>query len=112
MLFTEPKMLAAHFYAVLLRRQHTITLLVKFRGAAAPNYKRHFEKILPEAFQEWENSSNSKTSFRYVSEPPADITCEFVPSFPKEKPSLAGQTHYLCKPHNVTQSNLTVNTTA
>lgn len=92
-------------------RDMALTVLLK-PGAGVPHFKPQFEEILRAAFQEWESKSNSKIHFRYVNEPPADITCQFVETIPKQEPSVAGLTNYQTSPHHMDSASILLRTTS
>lgn len=81
-------------------------------GTGVPKFKPRFEEILRQSFQEWEDRSNSKIRFRYVTQPPADITCEFVTDLLQEKSSVAGVTHYQTSPHHMDSAEIKIKTSS
>jgi len=92
-------------------RDMAVRVLIK-PGADVPNWKTKFEEILRQSFQEWEENSNSKINFRYVTEPPADITCQFVAELPKEMPAAAGSTRYQTSPHHMDSAVISIKTSS
>lgn len=92
-------------------RDMAVRVLIK-PGAGVPNFKPKFEELLRQSFQEWEASSNSRIKFQYVTEPPADITCQFVTALPKEKPSVAGLTSYQTSPHHMDSAVISIKTSS
>ncbi len=92
-------------------RDMAVRVLIK-PGAGVPNFKPQFEESLRAAFQEWEKISDSKIKFRYVSMPPADITCQFVTTIPKEKPSVAGVTSYQTSPNHMDNAVISIKTSS
>lgn len=86
-----------------------IRVLIK-PGAKVPYFKPEFEQILRAAFKEWESCSNSKIKFRYVTQPPADITCQFVPTLPNVKASVMGVTRYQTSPHHLESAVISIKT--
>jgi len=69
-------------------------------GTGVPKFKPQHEQIVREAIQEWQDSSNSKISFRYVTGPPADITVQFVQRI-NPKSLIAGLTTYEDTPNRI-----------
>jgi TonB family protein len=92
-------------------RDMAVRVLIK-PGTDVPKFKPKFEEILRQCFHEWEASSNSRISFKYVSEPPSDITCQFVESLSKEKPSVAGLTRYQTSPHHIESAMVSIKTSS
>jgi TonB family protein len=92
-------------------RDMAVRVLIK-PGAGIPNFKPKFEEILRKSFQDWEDNSNSKIAFRYVTGPPADITCQFVAELPKEKPAVAGSTRYQTSPHHMDSAIISIKTSS
>lgn len=64
------------------------------------SFKPLHEETLRLAIKEWQNSLNSKVSFRYVTEAPADITVQFVDRI-NPKTYTAGYTTYEITPHRI-----------
>ena len=92
-------------------RDMAVTVLIK-PGAGVPNFRTKFEEILRQSFQSWETNSNSKIKFKYVTEPPADITCQFVANLPNEKPEVAGITNYQTSPHHMDSAVISLKTSS
>ncbi len=86
-----------------------VRVLIK-PSSSVPNFNPKFEEILRNSFSEWEDNSKSKIKFKYVTEPPVDITCQFVEEFPKEKHSVAGLTSYQTSPHHMDSAVISIKT--
>lgn len=86
-----------------------VKVLIK-SGTGVPDFKPRFEEILREAFAEWESYSGSKIKFSYVTEGPADITCQFVDNIPKEAPSVAGLTSYQTSAYHMDSAIISLKT--
>lgn len=81
-------------------------------SANVPNHKPKFEEILRESFKEWEKNSSSKISFQFVTEAPADITCQFVVNLAKQKPCVAGLTEYQTSPYHMDSAVISIKTSS
>jgi TonB family protein len=92
-------------------RDMAVRVLIK-PGKDVPKFNPKFEEILRQSLQEWEANSNSRIKFQYVSEPPADITCQFVENLPKEEPSVVGVTRYQTSPHHIDSAVVSIKTSS
>jgi len=86
-----------------------VRVLIK-SGEGVPGYRRQFEESLRAAFADWENIATPKIRFSFVTESPADITCQFVSEFPKKEADAAGVTSYQTSPHHMDSAVISLKT--
>jgi TonB family protein len=86
-----------------------VRVLIK-PGEDVPNFRHAFDALLRQSFMEWAANSNSKIKFQFVTEEPADITCQFVADLPKKKAEVAGVTSYQTSPHHMDSAVISIKT--
>jgi len=90
-------------------RDMAVKVLIK-PGTKVAKFKPLFEEILRDSFKEWEVNSNAKIKFEFVTEAPAEITCQFVEEIAKQKDSVAGITNYQTSPYHIDSAVISIKT--